>query len=238
MPKATGIILLLVLALTISGCGSNTPGSPGSGNINGTWTATLTNEDGSLAYQFSATFTQSANGGLSVTNFTFTSAGSCFASYPPDGYGESGSFSLTGNSNGKIIGTFGMVIATPNINGPMLTLKGTVNGSTISGTWTASSTGGCSGNGTFTLTPTATARIHRWIRASILSSLFSPHRKALLRAADSSEPLYRPIYRPKYAAFFAVNSFHFSGKSSSAKMADTGHTGTHAPQSMHSTGSI
>ena len=153
MPKATGIILLLVLALTISGCGSNTPGSPGSGNINGTWTATLTNEDGSLAYQFSATFTQSANGSLSVTNFTFTSAGSCFASYPPDGYGESGSFSLTGNSNGKIIGTFGMVIATPNINGPMLTLKGTVNGSTISGTWTASSTGGCSGNGTFTLTP-------------------------------------------------------------------------------------
>src|SRR5208282_4841320 len=47
-----------------------------------------------------------------------------------------------------------------------------------------------------------------------------------------------PLYRPKYAAFFAVNSFHFSGRSSSAKMADTGHTGTHAPQSMHSTGSI
>jgi hypothetical protein len=45
-------------------------------------------------------------------------------------------------------------------------------------------------------------------------------------------------YRPKYAAFFAVNSFHFSGRSSSAKMADTGHTGTHAPQSIHSTGSI
>jgi hypothetical protein len=47
-----------------------------------------------------------------------------------------------------------------------------------------------------------------------------------------------PLYRPKYAAFFAVYSFHFSGRSSSAKMADTGHTGTHAPQSMHSTGSM
>ena len=31
---------------------------------------------------------------------------------------------------------------------------------------------------------------------------------------------------------------HFSGRSSSAKIADTGQTGTHAPQSMHSTGSM
>jgi len=45
-------------------------------------------------------------------------------------------------------------------------------------------------------------------------------------------------YRPKYAAFLAVNSFHFSGRSSSAKTAETGHTGTHAPQSIHSTGSM
>ena len=30
----------------------------------------------------------------------------------------------------------------------------------------------------------------------------------------------------------------FSGRSSPAKMAETGHTGTHAPQSMHSTGSM
>src|SRR5215471_12476593 len=31
---------------------------------------------------------------------------------------------------------------------------------------------------------------------------------------------------------------HFSGRSSSAKIAETGQTGTHAPQSMHSTGSM
>jgi hypothetical protein len=36
--------------------------------------------------------------------------------------------------------------------------------------------------------------------------------------------------------FNAVNDCHFSGRSSSAKMAVTGHTGTHAPQSMHSAG--
>src|SRR5215471_9960330 len=31
---------------------------------------------------------------------------------------------------------------------------------------------------------------------------------------------------------------HFSGRSSSAKIAETGQTGTQAPQSMHSTGSM
>src|SRR6185295_15067864 len=45
-------------------------------------------------------------------------------------------------------------------------------------------------------------------------------------------------YRPKYFALRSVNDAHFSGRSSSAKMADTGHTGTQAPQSMHSTGSM
>src|SRR6516162_2402091 len=36
----------------------------------------------------------------------------------------------------------------------------------------------------------------------------------------------------------AVNFCHFSGRSSSAKIAVTGQTGTHAPQSMHSVGLI
>src|SRR5579859_2403270 len=48
----------------------------------------------------------------------------------------------------------------------------------------------------------------------------------------------KPDQRPKNAAFFAVNSVHFSGRSSSAKIAETGQTGTQAPQSMHSTGSM
>ena len=33
-----------------------------------------------------------------------------------------------------------------------------------------------------------------------------------------------------------MKSAHFWGVSSSAKMASTGHAGTHAPQSMHSSG--
>jgi hypothetical protein len=38
------------------------------------------------------------------------------------------------------------------------------------------------------------------------------------------------------SALIGVKLAHFSGKSSKAKIAVTGQTGTHAPQSMHSTG--
>src|SRR5580692_2558746 len=38
------------------------------------------------------------------------------------------------------------------------------------------------------------------------------------------------------SALMGVKLFHFSGKSSRAKMAVTGQTGTQAPQSMHSVG--
>src|SRR5262245_37859723 len=36
----------------------------------------------------------------------------------------------------------------------------------------------------------------------------------------------------------SANAAHFSGRSSSVKIADAGHSGSHAPQSMHSSGSI
>src|SRR5918993_329983 len=35
-----------------------------------------------------------------------------------------------------------------------------------------------------------------------------------------------------------MNGSHFSGSASSGKIASTGHSGSHAPQSMHSSGSI
>src|SRR5438128_12497008 len=35
-----------------------------------------------------------------------------------------------------------------------------------------------------------------------------------------------------------MNGCHFSGSASSGKIASTGHSGSHAPQSMHSSGSI
>src|SRR5712675_359301 len=51
----------------------------------------------------------------------------------------------------------------------------------------------------------------------------------------------RPGYFPCFAyqsALIGVKLFHFSGRSSSAKIAVTGQTGTQAPQSIHSVGWI
>src|SRR5262252_126428 len=77
------------------------------------------------------------------------------------------------------------------------------------------------------------------------SSLPGNHRPIpqVAHKAKGAPRMARPLnsllpYRPKYFAFRSVNAFHFSGRSSSAKIADTGQTGTHAPQSMHSTGSM
>src|SRR3954451_6953032 len=41
-----------------------------------------------------------------------------------------------------------------------------------------------------------------------------------------------------YAALMRTNGSHFAGSASSGKIASTGHSGSHAPQSMHSSGSI
>jgi hypothetical protein len=148
MHKQIGIIALLALGLATAGCdGAN---APGSGNINGTWSATLTNTDGSTAYGFITTFSQASGSTVTVTNFTFTSDGPCFASYPTS---ETGTFSLSGNSNGNVMGTFGMTISTlfPSATNNVLTLQGSVNGNTISGNWTLTGLSGCSGSGTFTI---------------------------------------------------------------------------------------
>lgn len=149
--RKSRVTILLLLALTMAGCGNN---SSQSGNINGTWSATLTNTDGSTAYAFSTTFTDTSSNGLSITNFTFTAPGPCFSPYTASQYSETGSFTLSGNLNGNVTGTFGMTITTffPSTNN-VLTLNGAVSGGTITGTWTASGLTGCSGNGTFTFQP-------------------------------------------------------------------------------------
>lgn len=148
MLKQIAMIVLLALGLTLSGCGNGN--GPGSGNINGTWVATLNDANGSPVYTFSTTFTQGSGSTLSLTNFTFTSTGPCFASYQTS---EIGSFGLMGNFNGNITGTFEMTITTmfPGATNNVLTLQGTVNGDTISGTWTLTGLTGCSGNGKFTM---------------------------------------------------------------------------------------
>jgi hypothetical protein len=144
MQKQIGIIvlLLLVLGLNMSGCGSSTGASSGSGNINGAWTAT--NADGSIAYQFTATFTQGTGTELNIANLTFANPGSCLLSGE---LGAAGSFAPASEA-------FGMSMVSPAIIGPSLNLQGSLSDGKISGTWnTSSGAQSCNGNGTFTMQP-------------------------------------------------------------------------------------
>jgi hypothetical protein len=146
--KAIKVIVISLLGLAMAACGSSS--SPG--NINGTWSATLVSSSNqSTAYTFSTTFTQSGGGVLTFTNFAFTSSGPCFTG---DATSQTGSFALSGNSNGNVTGTLGMTITTEFPGGAtqnVLNLQGNVSGNTITGTWTLTGVSGCSGNGTFTI---------------------------------------------------------------------------------------
>ena len=144
--KTLGITLLLGLGLALVGCGASNNG----GNINGNWTASLT-ETGSGAQMFAFTTALVAtgtSGTLTVNNFHFSTNSACFVS----GETESGTFALSGNFSGNVSGQFGMSILSGSPGGNTLTLTGTVNGNTISGNWTLAGGAGCNGNGTFTMT--------------------------------------------------------------------------------------
>jgi hypothetical protein len=144
MFKQTGIIALITLALILSGCGTNS--NPSSGNINGNWTATLTDTNQTNVFTFNTALTESSNSSLVVANFTFVSPGPCF----PGPTSETGSFGLTGNFNGNVTGTFAMMVTG---NNNELALSGTVQGGKITGTWTLQGGIGCTGNGSFTMLP-------------------------------------------------------------------------------------
>jgi hypothetical protein len=136
--------LLLILGLTLLGCGSS---NSNSGNINGTWDATLTDSNNVQAFTFGVSIVQSGNGSLSLSNFTFNSNPPCFVSDET----ATGTFTLSGNFSGSVKGSFGFIVNSGQPAGNTLTLNGTANGNTISGTWTMTGTG-CSGTGTFTMT--------------------------------------------------------------------------------------
>jgi hypothetical protein len=135
---------LLAVGLILVGCGSNnsTPS-----NINGTWNATLIDTNNNVtAFTFGTSLVVNGDSSLSISNFTFTSNSACFVS----GETATGSFKLSGNTNGNVNGTFGFVVNSGTPAGNTITLTGTATGNTISGTWTMAGTG-CTGNGTFTM---------------------------------------------------------------------------------------
>src|SRR6266699_3874730 len=140
--RKLAVAWLVAIVLTLVGCGSN--GSKG--NINGTWTALLS--DTSLS--FGTSLVVNNDGTLSASQFSFSTNGPCFVS----GETESGSFGFTGDFNGNVTGQFDYKVVSGSPSGNTLTLTGTAKGNTIAGNW--SLTGGnptaCEGSGTFTMT--------------------------------------------------------------------------------------
>jgi len=141
--KHLAAVVLLAVGLTLVGCGSSHSAPP---NINGTWTATLSDTNNTSVFTFGTSLVVNGDGSLSVSNFNFTTSSPCFVS----GQTESGSFALNGNSNGNVTGTFQFDVLSGTPSGNTLTLMGMANGRTISGTWTLNGTG-CTGSGTFTM---------------------------------------------------------------------------------------
>src|SRR3979411_1802776 len=123
--KKLAVALLLAAGLVLVGCGSN---NSNSSNINGKWTAVLTNSsDGSQAFTFTTSITENNDGTLSVSNLTISSS-PCFKS----GETESGSF-VVGSLNGKVPGQFQFKVLSASPSNNVLTLTGTANGNTIKG---------------------------------------------------------------------------------------------------------
>jgi len=145
--KKAGTILVLGTVLLLAACGN----SGSSGNINGNWTAALTNAgaSGSPAFAFNVTLLQTAGSSLSITNLHFTTTSLCFG----PGAIATGGFTLSGTLNGVTSGGFQMTIQSASgVGGNDLTLQGTVQNNTITGTWTLTGgTSGCTGSGSFTM---------------------------------------------------------------------------------------
>jgi hypothetical protein len=144
--KQIATMLVMALLLMTGSCGN---GGMNSNNVNGSWTATLTGNKGSPSFAFSTTLSQSSNNSVSVTNLNFTTATPCFTQ---GGTMASGGFTLSGNFNGVTSGTLALVVQSSSATKNILTLNGTVNNNTVTGTWMLTgSTSGCTGTGNFTM---------------------------------------------------------------------------------------
>jgi hypothetical protein len=138
--KKLAVAGLVAVVLTLVGCGWH---NHGNGNINGTWTAILSDSD----FSFGTSVVVNGDGTLSVDQFSFSTNGPCFVS----GETESGSFAFTGDFNGHVTGQFDFKVVSGSPSGNTLKLMGTVNGNAITGTWTLTGGTGCTGSGNFTM---------------------------------------------------------------------------------------
>ena len=146
--KQLGITIVFATTVLLIACGS----SKNSANVNGNWTATLTNQSNVPVFVFTTTLTTNSDNSVTGTNVTFTTNNGCLA----NGATATGAFSVTGNFNGNVTGGFTLNLQSP-ANGATgnntLSLQGTLTNNTIAGMWTlAGLQSGCSGSGVFTMT--------------------------------------------------------------------------------------
>ncbi len=142
----TAAIVLLGMCLIFSACGSN---SHATGNINGMWSATLSNSTLANTFAFMTKLTVNADGSLGTTSFSFTMDNTP-CTFPTST--QSGSFTVSGNFNGQVSGKFHYIILSTGVEVNTLTLDGTVSDGQITGTWSVSgATANCTGFGTFTM---------------------------------------------------------------------------------------
>jgi hypothetical protein len=130
----TAIILSMSLALL--GCGLS---SPSSETITGNWKAGIANPDGTLAFGFTATLTQSGQS-VSVTKLSVSPPSSCFA----PGTTATAQLTMTDTTHGAMSGTFQMIVQSgpSNANGTnTLALQGMLVRNSVSGTWALTATG-------------------------------------------------------------------------------------------------
>ncbi len=144
--KTLGIAMLLGMGLALVGCGTDS--SNKSGNVNGNWTATLSDGGGTQMFAFTTSLVATGTAGtLTVNNFRFSTDSACFVS----GETETGSFALSGDFTGNVSGQLGMSIQSGSPGGNNLILSGKVSGNTIRGTWTLAGSPSCTGSGSFTM---------------------------------------------------------------------------------------
>lgn len=135
------LFLVLGLAALLAACSTD------HSSINGTWTAMLTDTNGTPAFNLTTSLTAVSNNGLNVTNLTFNTQQACF----PGTSTATGSFVVSGTFNGVTGGGFQMTVNSSS-GSNQLQLNGALHNNTISGTWTLTgSTSGCTGSGTFTM---------------------------------------------------------------------------------------
>lgn len=154
------VAVLLLVALTLNGCGSSSSTTAPT-TVKGLWSADLPGGTGPASgFSFTTQFTVNGDGSLSITYFQFLNQGVCF---PISGGSETGSMVLSTNTTtNAVTGTFTYTVQS---GGSTLTLNGTVTGTansttlsggSITGTWSLTGGSGCtSTNGSFTMTQTS-----------------------------------------------------------------------------------